>query len=93
MRIAKIIGKVTLSRSHPTLKGLSLRVGVPLSLEDITTDAPPQSDCLVLVDQLGAGLGSLIALAESMEAAAPFLPDKKPLDAYNAAILDDLGVS
>ena len=43
-------------------------------------------------DQLGAGNGSRIALSESREAAAPFYPEIKPIDAYNAAILDHLTV-
>ena len=90
MRIAKIIGSVTLSRSHPTLRGVSLKVGIPLSHKELTSKVAPAGDAIVIADQLGAGLGSMIALSESMEAAAPYRPDEKPIDAYNAAILDHL---
>ena len=33
-------------------------------------------------------LESAIAISEGAEASAPFHPDQKPIDAYNAAILD-----
>jgi hypothetical protein len=34
-----------------------------------------------------------VALSEGGEAAQPFRPELKPVDAYNAAILDELDVS
>ena len=43
---------------------------------------------IVVFDELGAGLGSRIAISEGREAAMPFHPEVKPIDAYNAAILD-----
>ena len=42
-----------------------------------------------MYDDLGAGIGSRIAISEGGEAAQPFHPECKPIDAYNAAILDD----
>jgi ethanolamine utilization protein EutN len=39
---------------------------------------------------LGAGVGNRIAFSEGREAAQPFHPDMKPIDAYNAAILDTI---
>ncbi|HEX4149657.1 MAG TPA: EutN/CcmL family microcompartment protein, partial [Pirellulales bacterium] len=47
---------------------------------------------LVVYDQLGAGVGSRIAVSEGGEAAQPFHPDMKPIDAYNAAILDSIQI-
>ncbi len=88
MRIAQVIGTVTLNRAHPSLAGLPLRLVVPLGLDDLQNDREPTAEPLVAVDQLGAGIGSRIALSESAEAAAPFRPAVKPVDAYNAAILD-----
>ena len=41
MRIAKVIGKVTLNRCHPAMQGLSLKVGIPLSQADLTGDTEP----------------------------------------------------
>jgi len=92
MRIAEIIGTVTLNRSHPSLRGGTFRLAIPLTLDEIVGESEPQGDTLVVYDQLGAGNGSRIALSESREAAAPFYPEIKPIDAYNAAILDHLTV-
>jgi len=39
---------------------------------------------------LGAGTDCTIALSEGREASMPFYPGVKPVDAYNAAILDSL---
>lgn len=92
MRIAKVIGAVTLNRCHPAFQGARLRLAVPLSAADLAGDGEPGADPLVLWDQLGAGIGSLIALSEGPEAAQPFRPEIKPIDAYNAAILDHIHI-
>jgi len=90
MRIAEIIGTVTLSRVHPSLAGGTFRVAVPLSEVELAGGAISAREELVLYDQLGSGLGSRVALSESREAAAPFFPERKPVDAFNAAIIDHL---
>jgi ethanolamine utilization protein EutN len=92
MRIAEVIGTVTLSRWHPALDGARWIVGVPFSLEALQASAPPDGEDLVIYDQLGAGNGQRIGVSEGMEAAAPFYPEKKPIDAYCAAILDQIVV-
>ncbi|MFO0876467.1 MAG: EutN/CcmL family microcompartment protein [Gemmataceae bacterium] len=92
MRIAEIIGSVTLSRVHPSLVGARWLIGVPFSLEGLKADKPDGED-LVIYDDLGAGPGCRIALAEGGEAAAPFHPRKKAIDAYCAAILDQIILS
>ena len=93
MRIAKVIGNVVLSRSHASFKGASLRLAVPLALEELADHSDPVGEALVVWDEHGAGNGSLIAFSESGEAAQPFRPELKPVDAYNSAILDDLRLS
>jgi microcompartment protein CcmK/EutM len=92
MRIAQIVGTVTLNRCHPSFIGARLRLAVPLSLANLATDAPMTAEELVLWDDLGAGIGSRVALSEGGEAAQPFRPHDKPVDAYNAAILDDIEI-
>jgi ethanolamine utilization protein EutN len=92
MRIVEVIGSVTLSRVHPTLVGARWLIGVPFSLEALRRDRPDGED-LVLYDQLGAGPGSRIGMSEGVEAAAPFLPDRKPIDAYCACLLDQVVIS
>ena len=90
MRIAKIIGKVVLAEAHPTFEGATLRLAYPLTLENIDGTSEDEADTIVVWDELGSGNGSLIGLAEGPEAAQPFRPEIKPVDAYAAAILDDI---
>jgi microcompartment protein CcmK/EutM len=91
MRIAEVIGTVTLSRVHPTLAGARWVIGVPFSLKALRVGSPDGED-LVIYDNLGAGQGARIGFSESGEAAAPFYPQKKPVDAYCACILDQVVV-
>jgi microcompartment protein CcmK/EutM len=90
MRIAEVIGTVTLSRSHPSLTGARLVIGVPFSLHVLRDGRPPDGEDLVIFDNLGAGQGCRIAFSEGGEAAAPFYPEQKPIDAFCALILDQL---
>ncbi len=93
MRIAKVIGTVTLSRCHESYTGTRLRLVVPLSLAEMRGESEPQADEVVVWDDLGAGLGSLIAMSEGAEAAQPFKPNIKPVDAYASAILDEIDLN
>jgi ethanolamine utilization protein EutN len=90
MRIAEVIGTVTLSRCHPTMIGSRLVIAVPFSLRALESGARPDGEDLVVLDELGAGSGSLVGVSEGAEAAMPFRPDKKPVDAYAACILDEI---
>ena len=90
MRIGKVIGTVTLSRSHPSLLGACYRITVPFSLDDLNDKGRAPAEELVVYDELGAALGSQIAFSEGGEAAQPFYPNMKPIDAYNAALLDQI---
>ena len=92
MRIAEVIGTVTLSRVHPTLAGARWVIGVPFSLKALRAGTPDGED-LVIYDKLGAGIGARIGFSESGEAAAPFHPQKKPVDAYCACLLDQVVVN
>jgi microcompartment protein CcmK/EutM len=92
MRIAEVIGTVTLNRAHPSFDGASLRLAVPLAWSDLHGETRPTADTLVVYDELNAGSGAWIAVSEGGEAAQPFYPEPKPVDAYNAAILDSVQV-
>lgn len=93
MRIAKIIGTVTLNRGHETMRGATLKMAVPLTLENLQNpDSKIRDEFEVVWDDLGAGIGDLIALADGPEACRPFRPNKKPVSAYNAAILDNVSI-
>jgi len=88
MKIGEVIGTVTLSRVHPLLKGAQWSVAVPLSLDDLMNHTPGDAEEVVLYDALSSGIGEWVAFSEGVEAAMPFYPDLKPVDAYCAAILD-----
>ena len=58
MRIAKVIGTVTLSRMHPSMAGARFLIGVPFSLKALQDNGPPDGEQLRLL-ALGWGLGVL----------------------------------
>ena len=93
MRIADIIGTVTLNRCHPTFAGARLKLALPLSLANLKEQTEPDtSDMRVCWDEFGAGIGSRIAMTEGPEASQPFRPELKPVDAYAAALLDEVDI-
>ncbi len=93
MRIGEVIGSVTLSRRHPSLTGASFRLAIPLTLAELSSGVSGAGEPIVVYDDLGAGHGSQIAISEGGEAAQPFRPKDKPVDAYNAAILDRVDIA
>lgn len=92
MRVGEVIGKVTLARCHPLVVGGTWLVAVPLTHAGLKGDEKGREEPIVVYDELGAGLGAMIGMSEGAEAGAPFHPDPKPLDAYNACILDEIEV-
>jgi len=92
VRIAEVIGRVTLSRVHPNLKGGRYILALPMPLEALTKGSARRGEEVVAFDQLGAGPGSLIGLSEGREAANPFGKVKTPVDAYCACLLDRISL-
>ena len=92
MRIGDVIGTVTLNRAHPSISGASWKLVAPLSWDNLLGRSDEPAEEIAVFDQLGAGVGNRIAISEGREAAMPFYPEVKPIDAYNAAILDSLTV-
>ncbi len=94
MRIARVIGTVTLNRREPALRPGSLLIAETLdatalsALPDRCRRASDMPESLVVYDTCGAGVGQLIAVSEGGEATMPFRPQRVPIDAYCAAILD-----
>ena len=92
MKLARTIGTVTLSRSHPAMKAAKLRcVEIVDEIDRIETQ-PLGGDTIVAWDLCGSGIGDLVALAEGPESAQPFYPDVKPLDASIVALLDEVSL-
>jgi ethanolamine utilization protein EutN len=92
VRIAEVIGTVTLSRVHPTLRGARWLLAVPYSLQALRQQGQGDGEDLVLYDELGSRAGDRVGFSEGGEAAVPFYPEKKPVDAYCACILDCVSV-
>ena len=98
MRVARVMGTVTLNGQLPDWPRGALLICEALdarglsALPEVMSRRSPMPESLVVLDELGAGKGQLIAVSEGREAAMPFHPDRRPVDAYNVAILDRLSV-
>lgn len=92
MQIFKVIGNVTLSRSHPSFIGARLLATEPLGAAAIGGPETIDPDLVVVWDDLGAGIDARIAVSDGAEAAQPFKPEMKAVDAYCSAILDTIHV-
>lgn len=88
MRIAKVVGTVTLNRCHPSFQGATLKLVIPQSLGNLIGEDSTEAETLTAWDELGAGLGSDVSIAEGPEAAQPFRPEIKAVDCYVSALLD-----
>jgi ethanolamine utilization protein EutN len=92
MRIAEVIGRVTMSRAHPNLKPGQFVIALPMTEEALTEGSAARGEEVVAFDDLGASPGGLIGLSESREAANPFGKTKVPIDAYCALLIDRIDV-
>ena len=90
MRIAQVIGTVTLNRLLPSFHGAQLKLAIPMTLEQLRKEEVPQGESIVVYDNRGASVGSRIMISEGAEAAQAFRPELKPVDAYDAGIVDDV---
>jgi len=87
MRIGRVIGRVTLSRQYPALRGGRFLIALPCG-RDRLLGGSRGSDPVVVIDFLGAAEGALVSFVEGREAACPFGATLTPIDAYCSAILD-----
>jgi len=88
MRIAKVIGKVTLNRKMDEVVPGSYLVVRTHNRGTLAGANDGNAETLVMFDPLAAREGDLVGLVEGREAAVPFQPHKVPCDAYNACIID-----
>lgn len=94
MRVAQVIGRVTLSISDPSFKGGRWLMVNPLDAgqyNDACHKAPSLTNqsSFVAYDNLGAGDGDIVGVVEGAEATAPF-DFPIPIDAITVAIFDSL---
>ncbi len=90
MRIAEVIGRVTLSRIHPALRSARFVIALPMSRSALVEGSEDRGEDVVVLDTLGASPGVLIGLSEGREAANPYGKAKTPIDAYCACLIDHL---
>jgi len=91
MQLYRVNGTIILSRAHPSFAGASLKTAETYG-ETLLGRESINPDLVVVWDDLGASDGSIIAVSDGAEAAQPFRPNQKPVDAYNAAIIDELSI-
>ncbi len=94
MRVAQVIGRVTLSIQDPSFKGGRWLMVNPLDaaqFNDACKNAPAltSQSTLVAYDNMGAGDGDIVGIVEGAEATAPF-DFPIPIDAITVAIFDSL---
>ncbi len=94
MRVAQVIGRVTLSIQDPAFKGGRWLMVSPLDagqFNDACRKAPALSaqSSLVTYDNMGASDGDIVGIVEGAEATAPF-DFPIPIDAITVAIFDSL---
>lgn len=87
MQLYQVNGQVTLSRCHPSFIGGRLLTAHAIG-DKLMGRETGDLDLVVVWDELGAGLGSVVAVSDGAEAAQAFRPALKPVDAYCAAIMD-----
>ena len=88
MRMGTVIGRVTLSVRAPHYQGERLLLTLPW--EAATFQGEEKfAPSIVVYDQLGAAEGQHIGISEGREAACPF-PQPTPVDAYCAALIDEI---
>jgi ethanolamine utilization protein EutN len=94
MRLGKVIGRVTLSVTVPSLRGARWLIVSPFAREQYQQGAEgpvnlSKDPSLVVYDNLGGGVGQTIGFVEGREAACPF-DEPPPIDAVNAALVDEI---
>lgn len=90
MRIAKVVGKVTLVRQLEELPAGTYLLVRPMNRGSLAGLNEGSEESEVVYDCLAAREDDLIGMVEGREAAAPFWPRKVPFNAYNACILEQV---
>ena len=93
MRLGIVRGHVVLSLAVESFAGKMLAVLEPVTMENLRAqNGLGGGKALIAIDELGAANGQMVAFTEGSEAANPFWPDRVPVDAYCAMIVDSFDV-
>ena len=93
MRVATVIGTVTLSRTLPEVPPGQYLLVAPQRAEALRAGAPVIGEVVVAFDELGAPIGGLVGVSDGREASMPFAPREVPCDLYSAALMDVVHVA
>ena len=93
MKLARVIGRITLSKKDEALAGIRLIIASPLDKSQMTGENSSQLSVnksnLIVCDCFGAAMGDIIGYVEGAEATAPF-DSPTPVDAYNVGLVENL---
>ncbi|HEX8711570.1 MAG TPA: EutN/CcmL family microcompartment protein [Terracidiphilus sp.] len=93
MRLGIVRGHVVLNPAVESYAGRTLAVIEPVTMENLRAkNGMGGGKTLIAVDELCAAEGQMVAFTEGSEAANPFWPDRVPVDAYCALIVDSIDV-
>lgn len=91
MRLGIVRGHVTLNLSVDAYRGRTLLIVEPVTMENLAAgNGLGGGKALVVLDELGAAKGQMVAFTEGREAANPFWPQAVSVDAYCALIVDSI---
>jgi ethanolamine utilization protein EutN len=84
---------LTLAPAIDSYRGRRLVVLEPITMENLRAkNGGGGGKSLIAVDELGAGIGQIVAFTEGREAANPFWPENVPVDAYCSLIVDSIDI-
>lgn len=93
MRLGIVRGHVVLNPAVESYAGRTLAVVEPVTMENLRAgNGRGGGKALIVLDELGAADGQMVAFTEGSEAANPFWPNRVPVDAYCALIVDSIDV-
>ena len=85
MQLGTVIGYATSTVKHPSLRGWRMIIAQPLNRA-----RQPEADALIVVDKLGAAVGSTVILNSDGRGARELVGDEKsPVRWFTAGIVDE----
>jgi len=93
VRIGRVIGQVTLNRCYHKMRGSRLLIVKPHTIEVVRDGAAEPLETIVVWDEISATDDDIVGFSEGREGACPFHPDRVPVDAYLACILDQVSIA
>ena len=90
MIVGKVVGNVWATRKEETLNGLKFMIVVPADPADPV--GPGRQESFVAVDQVGAGIGEFVLVAQGSSARQTVKHANAPVDAAIVGIIDEMEV-